>query len=269
LASKKATTGKKAAAKAGTQTVTKGAKKAPRKAPAKKQPPPDLRAPRAVGAPAFKASLLDLREALDKLTPPPEPGPQDLVVAMIHFTFADGVRCALGQEANRRLADGFVDRNEFRLTEAFEFEEMLRDLEIPDLFRRCLAVRDSVAQIYNDQNAVDLSLLREAKVTDRSQFFARVPAILPPVAKFLVDLVSFEEILLSDRSTLRVHQRMGLDPKSAAVNEFVGELKPLLQPFGHIPVDVPPADGGEGHQPPLCPACILSRLGPPGRRKGG
>lgn len=258
MATKKATTRKQAA------------KRATRKAPAKKPPPPDLRARRAPCPAAFKTTLQDLRAVLEKLPPPAEPHPQDLVLAMIHFTFADGVPCALGQEANRRLAAGFVDRNEFRLTEAFEIEEMLQDLEIPDLFRRCLAVRDSIAQIYNDRNTVDLSLLRDAKVTERNQFFARAPAIQPPVAKFLMDLVSFEEILLSDRSTLRVYQRMGLDPKFPAVNEFVGELKPLLQPFGHVPVEVlPPSEGSEGHQPPLCPACILTRLGPPGRRKGG
>jgi hypothetical protein len=247
LATKKATTRKKAARKA-------------RKA----APPPDPRAARAPGPAAFKATLQDLGAVLEKLPPPPEPHPQDLVEAMIHFTFADGGACALGQEANRRLAIGFVDRNEFRLTEAFEIEEMLGDLEIPDLFRRCLAVRDSVAEIYNDQNAVDLSLLREAKVTERNQFFGRVPAIQPAVVKFLVDLVSFEEILFSDRSTLRVHQRMGLDPKSTAVNEFVGEVKKLLHPYGHVPVEVPPTDGSL----PLCPACILTRLAPPGRRKG-
>jgi hypothetical protein len=256
LATKKATTRKQAS------------RKATRKTEATRPTPPDLRAPRAPGPAAFKATLEDLRPVLAALTPPAEPHPLDLVVAMIHFTFADGAPCALGQEANRRLAAGFVDRNEFRLTEAFEIEEMLRDLEIPDLFGRCLAVRDSVAQIYNDQNAVDLSLMREAKVTDRNQFFARVPAIQPPVARFLVDLVSFEEILFSDRSTLRVHQRMGLDPKSTPVNEFIGELKSLLQPFGHVPVDVPGAAEGSQDPPPLCPACILSRLAPPARKKG-
>lgn len=250
-------------------TRKQAAGKATRKPAAKPSPPPDLRAPRSPGPAAFQATLEDLQEVLERLATPAEPHPQDLVVAMIHFTFADGVPCTLGQEANRRLAAGFVDRNEFRLTEAFEIEEALQDLEIPDLFRRCLAVRDSVAQIYNDQNAIDLSLLREAKVTERSQFFARVPAIQPAVAKFLVDLVSFEEILFSDRSTLRVHQRMGLDPKSPAVNEFVGQLKSILGPFGHLPVEVPPAsEGGGGRQPPLCPACILTRLAPPRRQKG-
>jgi hypothetical protein len=265
LATKKATTRKKAPRQATKKAVKKAVKKARKQAP-----PADPREPRTPGAPAFQATLNDLRAALADLTPPVEPEAQDLVVAMIHFTFADGVSCALGQEAHHRLATSFVDRNEFRLTEAFEIEEMLRDLEIPGLFERCLAVRDSVAQIYNDRNAVDLAFLREATVTERNQFFARVPAITPPVAKFLVDLVSFEEILFSDRSTLRVQQRVGLDPKSAAVNEFVGELKPLVRPFGHVPLEIqPPTAGVPVAQPQLCPACILCRLGPPGRRKGG
>jgi hypothetical protein len=76
--------------------------------------------------------------------------------------FADGLPCGYGQEARRRIAEGFVDRNEFRVTEAFEVEDLLRDLPIPNLFDRCLAVRDSIAQIYNDQNGVNLGFLRDA-----------------------------------------------------------------------------------------------------------
>ncbi len=262
MVTKKATAGKPAAKKAAQKP---NAKQVP---PA---PPPDPREPRKPGSAAFKSTLQELREALAHVTPPPEPHPGDLVVAMIHFIFAEGLPCAVGQEAYRRLDTGFVDRNELRLTEAYEIEEMLGDLGIPDQFERSLAVRDSVAQIYNDQNEVDLTFLREAMVTERNQFFARVPAIKPRVAKFLGDLVSFEVILFSDRSTLRVQQRLGLDPKSLPVNEFVGELKPLLRAFGHLPLAVPqtttagsPAAGGS-----LCPACILTRLGPPGRRRSG
>jgi hypothetical protein len=252
LATKKATAGKTA-----------------RKAKAVK-PPPDLREPRKPAASAFRATLEELREALAHLTPPAEPHTGDLVLAMVHFTFADGLPCAVGQEAYRRLDTGFVDRNELRLSEAFEIEAMLQDLEIPNLFERSLAVRDSVAQIYNDQNAADLSVLREAMVTERNQFFARAPAIKPRVAKFLDDLVSFESILFSDRSTLRVQQRLGLDSKSLPVDEFIGDLKPLLRDFGHLPLAVPPASpGSPGVGPGLCPACIVTRLGPPSRRRSG
>ena len=268
MATKKATAGKTAG-----KTATKKAK-APK-------PPPDLREPRQPTAAAFKATLAELRSALAQVTAPAEPESGDLVVAMIHFTVAEGLPCAVAQEAYRRLDTGFVDRNELRLTEAFEIEAMLQDLGIPNLFERSLAVRDSVAQIYNDQNGVDLTFLREAMVTERNQFFARVPAIKPRVAKFLDDLVSFESILFSDRSTLRVQQRLGLDSKSLPVNEFIGDLKPLLRDFGHLPLAVPPlasagspgagslAAGSLAAGPLLCPACIVTRLGPRARKRSG
>ena len=48
------------------------------------------------------------------------------------------------------------------------------------MFERCLHVRESVAQIYNDQNGVQIDFLHEAGVGDRANFFQRVPALRPP-----------------------------------------------------------------------------------------
>ena len=95
---------------------------------------------------------------------PEEPQALDLVEAALHIAFAQGLPCGYGQEVRRRLAESFVDRNEFRVTEAYEVEEMLADLEIPDLFDRCLSVRDMVSQVYADQNGITLEFLREAGI---------------------------------------------------------------------------------------------------------
>jgi hypothetical protein len=205
--------------------------------------------------------------------PPPEPVatlPQlDLVEAMLHIYFADGLPCGFGQEARRRIQDGFVDRNEFRVTEAFEVEDMLRDLQIPDLFERCLAVRDSVAQIYNDQNGVSLAFLRDAGISDRSMFFQRVPAMQPHVASFLSNLLTIEELCFSDKSTLRAQQRLGLEPKDAAAGDFLNAVRALLKPYGHLPLSVGPhlASHKPNLQHALSPACILVRLAPAGKRR--
>src|SRR5690606_31854857 len=89
-----------------------------------------------------------LEEVVAKLEPPPEPKPGDLVDALIHAMIADGLPCGVGQEVLRRFAAEYVDRNEFRVTEAHEAEQVIADLPIPNLFERCLAVQQAVNQIY-------------------------------------------------------------------------------------------------------------------------
>ena len=193
----------------------------------------------------------------------------DFVDALLHLSFSHGLPCGYGQEVRRRIEEGFVDRNEFRVTEAFEVEELLRDLEIPDLFARCLAVRDSIAQVYNDQNGVHMTFLRDASISDRNMFFQRVPAILPHVQDFLTNLLTIEEICFSEKSTVRAQQRFGLDPKNAAAKKWVDELRALVKPYGHLPLSIGPH--GKGGKPStkhlLSPACLLARLAPPPKGK--
>jgi SAM-dependent methyltransferase len=181
--------------------------------------------------------------------------------------FADGLPCGYGQEARRRIADGFVDRNEFRVTEAFEVEDLLRDLPIPRLFDRCLAVRDSVAQIYNDQNGVNLGFLRDAGIGDRNTFFQRVPALQSHVVHFLTTLLNLEEVVFSDKATVRAQQRLGWE--GPAANKFVDEARALLKPYGCLPLDVGANLAGKKpnlkHE--LSPACLLLRLAPAGKRR--
>lgn len=188
----------------------------------------------------------------------------DYIDALLHIYFAQGMPCGYGQEVRRRIEESFVDRNEFRVTEAFEVEELLSDLEIPDLFDRCLAVRESIAQIYNDQNGVHLTFLRDAGISDRSNFFQRVPAVQHHVAVFLNTMLAVEELCFSDKSTARAQQRLGLDPKSSAVAKFVDELRACLKPYGHVPVSVGPhgSNGKPNLKHTLSPACILARLAP-------
>lgn len=205
--------------------------------------------------------------------PPPPPVlalPQlDLVEAMLHIYFADGLPCGYGQEARRRINESFVDRNEFRVTEAFEVEDMLRDLEIPNLFDRCLAVRDSVAQVYNDQNGVNLGFLREAGISDRNTFFQRVPALQPHVVTFLTNLLTIEDLCFSEKSTLRAQQRLGLDPKDPVANKFLDQLRARVKPYGRLPLEVGPdlASGKPNMKHPLSPACVLVRLAPSGKKR--
>lgn len=219
----------------------------------------------------LEATVKQLKAVLADLPPPAadaDPKPQlDLVDAVLHIYFADGLPCGYGQEARRRIAEGFVDRNEFRVTEAFEVEDLLRDLQIPKLFERCLAVRDSVAQIYNDQNGVNLAFLREAGISDRNTFFQRVPALQSHVVNFLSNLLTAEELCFSDKSTARAQQRFGLDPAVAA--KHLDELRALVKPYGYLPLDVGPHLPGRkvNLKHPLSPASLLVRLAPAGKRR--
>lgn len=221
-------------------------------------------------AASWKLVLVELERVLASVPKPAEPKKGDLVEAMLHIYFADGLPCGYGQEARRRIAESFVDRNEFRVTEAYEVEDLLRDLPIPNLFDRCLWVRESVAQTYNDQNGVNLDFLRELGIADRNNFFQRSPALRPHVATFLANLLTIEDLCFSDKSTLRSQQRLGMDPKDAVANEFVSTVRTLLQPYGHLPLEVGPHEGGGkpnlGHT--LSPACWLVRLLPSSKKRG-
>ncbi len=188
----------------------------------------------------------------------------DYIDALLHMYFSEGLPCGYGQEVRRRIGANFVDRNEFRVTEAFEVEEMLSDLEIPNLFDRCLAVRESIAQVYNDQNGVHLTFLRDATISDRNNFFQRVPAIRHHVQVFLTHMLAIEEMCFSEKSTARAQQRLALDPKSPAVAKFIDELRACLKPYGHVPVSIG-SEGSNGKpnlKHTLSPACILARLAP-------
>ncbi len=230
--------------------------------------------PRAHLAPTDKhlsETLEQVRAALDKLPKPAEARRGDLVQVLMHIVLCEGLPCGVGQEAVRRIEHGFVDRNEFRITEAFEVEDLLADLQIPDAFDRCKIVRDAVAQIYNDQNSVTLEFLREAGVGDRQNFFNRVPAIPAKIAKYLGHVMSFEEaIFAAEKPGPRILQRIGLE--GAAGEKFVLELRQLLAPFGYLPFKVgPDAPPREMHAKPhatpvLSAGCLVLRLAPGGRK---
>lgn len=240
-------------------------------APAQTPPAaPDPREPLPQNAASWKQVLAELKAVLADVPPPAEPQSQELVEAMLHLYFADGLSCGHGQEARRRIAENFVDRNEFRVTEAFEVEDLLRSIEIPNLFERCTWVRESVAQIYNDQNGVNLDFLRNLGVGDRATFFQRTPALRPHIVAFLTNMLLLEELCFSDKSTLRVQQKLGMDPKDQAANDFVAELRTLMQPYGRLPLEVgknlPSGKPNQTH--PLSPACILARLLPGAKKRG-
>ena len=227
--------------------------------------PPDPRQPIEVTPANCKKTLAEFEQVLAAIGVPEEPAQLDLVDAVMHIAFAEGLPCGYGQEVRRRIEAAFVDRNEFRVTEAYEVEEMLADLEIPDLFDRCFAVRETISQIYADQNGVKLDFLREAGISDRNMFFQRVPAMPMHVVGFLGHLLTIEEVCFSDKSTVRAQQRIGIDPKNAAANDFFANVRALLKPFGHLPLSVGSdlGDGKPNLENVLSPACLLIRLAPP------
>ncbi len=240
------------------KVAKKSAKKTASKTPAIKDPREPL-AP----SPANLRGLIDgLRTALERLEKPAEPRPGDLVQAYMHIVFAEGLPCGYGQEVLRRIDKEYVDRNEFRLTEAFEIAELIEDLDIPDALRRCLVVKNSIGEIYNDQNGVHMESLREAVVAERKSFFQRVPAIPPKGIAFINTVMNLEELATSPRSTQRAQLRLGLDPKSKAAETFVSEYREVLASFGHLPLLVGPdgVDGKPNLEAELCPTCQLSRL---------
>lgn len=243
--------------------ATKKTKK--KKAASKKKAaePVDPRAPIPVTAKSMESTLAAFEAVMSKLTPPEEPQPGDLIGGAVHVIFADGLPCGYGQEVLRRIETEFVDRNEYRVTEAYETEEVLADLEMPDTFERCRLAKEVVGQVYNDQNSVSLEFLREAPAAERKGFYMRVPSITPKLVSFLGQVSGYEEVIFSPRSTQRVQTRLGFDPKAAATDKFFARIRELVTPFGYLPMTVGPhgANGKPNTEHELCPMCLLARLG--------
>lgn len=245
-----------------------GSKAKSKKPKAAADGPPDLRSHLEPTAKNLEATLVELEAVVGKLTPPEVQQPTELVEAMVHQILTAGVPCGIGQAARARIAVDFVDRNEFRLTEAFELEELLGDLGIPEAFERCDRIIQAIRQIYNEQNSVTLEFLRDAQVGDRNTFLQRAVAIPTEASRFITHILSFEELLFSDRSTQRVQQRLNLDAKVPHVEAFLTRAAVMLKPFGCLPLDVaPPRNDRTPHLvPTLSPACLLVRLAPAGKR---
>lgn len=235
---------------------------------------PDPRKALPAGEASWSSALADLKAVMASLEVPAEPGHLDLFEAMLHIAFGEGLPCGIGQEAARRIRTSFVDRNEFRVTEAYEVEDLLRDLPIPNLFARCLWVRETVGHIYNDQNGLELGFLRDLGVGDRATFFQRLPSMPPSVVAWINNLLTIEELVFSDKSILRAQQRLGMEPKDGKAAKFVDEVRAMLKPFGHLPVTVGKDEARNkaglarpNQQHALCPACCLVRLGPPAKQR--
>ncbi len=233
--------------------------------------PVDPREPVPLSAKTLDEAVSAIEALVSGLTPPAEPIQGDFVDAFLHLELSAGLPCGVGQEALRRIREEYVDRNEFRITEAFEVELLLDGLGIPDAFDRARTVQQSINQIYADQNKVSLDFLREAAISERKNFFQRVPAITTEASRRLTDVLSWDEIVFSPRSTQRVQQRVGLEGKPAE-EAALTRLRAVLAPFGHIPLIVAPepAEGagprGPVTDPALCPLCLLLRLAPAGKK---
>lgn len=237
----------------------RSAGKATSKAGAKASPaaPVDPRASVQPTAALLEQTLAELTAILAELPVPAEPQPGDLVNAAMHRVLGEGLTCSMAEVAVQRLDAEFVDRNELRVTEAFETEEMLEPLAIPELFDRCQTLQLMVGQIYNDQNRIDLSALRTLTITERKGMFQRLPAMPPGVIAYLNQILTFEDVVFAPRSAARSQARLGLE--GAAAEEFVAKARELFQPFGHFPLAVG-APGTDPAKRPLCPTCLLARI---------
>jgi hypothetical protein len=61
-----------------------------------------------------------------------------------------------------------------------------------------------------------------------------------------------------------------MDPKDATAQKFISELREMLKPYGHLPLDVGKngAHGKPNLDHVLCPACIMVRLLPGAKKRG-
>jgi len=154
--------------------------------------------------------------------------PDTVVETGIFTIFAlGGTASRTALEAVKRLRDTFPDWNEFRVSDTFEFVEVLEDLNIGDLYDRCEQALEFVREVYKDQNAVDLEFLREREPAERLQLLNRYPALGAGLALHLALALQDFSGVLFDYSWARVAHRVGLIPRSGSPKTNVKALAKL------------------------------------------
>jgi hypothetical protein len=156
----------------------------------------------------------------------PEPG---VVDHALYVVLAKDQNPKKAAEAVQRLHSEFVDWNEVRLCEAFEFADLFADLlPGPDLFARCERLKELINQIYQDQNKISLEFLREASPEERAKYLATLPALRPEEVFYVqVALTGFDQVVFHYGSA-RVVQRLGVVKRTGSPTQMVAQLEKLL-----------------------------------------
>jgi len=193
--------------------------------------------------------------------PPARKAPKTVVEVGIFAIFAIGGNpSGACMEAVRRLLETFPDWNEFRISDAIEFHELLEDLGLKDLYDRCERVLDFINDVYQDQNQVDLEFLRDLPPEDRLQILDRYTSLGPPLAHFLaLSLQGFEGVLFH-YSLARVAQRVGLVERTGSPKVLVASLEKALQGEDAVSAQINMLELGEEvchSKNPSCRNCYL------------
>ncbi len=222
--------------------------------------------PRSYGTKPKKVTAAKLVAVLNQYMgkvprPPQKKSPKTVVETGIFAILAIGGNAA-GEcmDAVHRLLEAFPDWNEFRISDAIEFYELLAETKIDNLYDRCQRILDFVNDVYQDQNAVDLEFLRDLEPQDRLQILDRYPSLGPPLAYFIALSLQNYEGVLFNYSWARVAQRVGLVPRSGSPKVLTASLEKALKGLDSVSAQINMLELGEEvchSKNPLCRSCYL------------
>ncbi|MAE78119.1 MAG: hypothetical protein CMJ85_14750 [Planctomycetes bacterium] len=217
--------------------------------------------PRSYGARPKQAKagvlLETLTKNMGKALPLPSRAALPTVVEMgIFCIFATGGNSArVSFDAMVRLRKSFSEWNEFRVSEAYEFLEVLEDINVIEPYDHCEKVLEFVNEIYQDQNAVDLEFLRDLDAVDRLIALNRYRSLGPALSHYMaLGLQGFDGILFH-YSWSRVVQRVGIVPRAGSPKALVASLAEVFGALDTLALQINLIDLGEEICLPKNPQC--------------
>lgn len=182
--------------------------------------------------------------------------PKTVVELGVFCIFALGGNSArVSLESTKRLVTSFPEWNEFRVSEAYEFLEVLEGLKVVEPYDRCEQVLEFINEVYQDQNAVDLEFLRDMSPEDRLVALNRYRSLGPALSHYIaLGLQGFRGILFH-YSWARVVQRVGIVPRSGSPKALVASNSKVFEGLDTVTLQINLIDLGEEICQPKNPQC--------------
>lgn len=217
--------------------------------------------PRSYGNKPKKPSAKDIVDLLSKhmgKAPPltEKQMPATVVELGIFCIFALGGNSARASlDATNRLTKRFPVWNEFRVSEAYEFLEVLEGVNLVEVYDHCEQVLEFVNEIYKDQNEVDLEFLKEMSPEDRLVALNRYRSLGPALSHYMALALQGFEGVLFHYSWSRAIQRVGIVERTGSPKKLSAAIEKSFKGLDTVSLQVDLIDLGEEVCLPKAPNC--------------
>lgn len=158
-------------------------------------------------------------------------------------------------DSTNRLTKRFPVWNEFRVSEAYEFLEVLDGIKLAEAYDHCEQVLEFVNEVYKDQNEVDLEFLKEMSAEDRLVALNRYRSLGPALSHYIALALQGFEGVLFHYSWARPIQRVGIVERSGSPKKLSASIAKNFKGQDLVSMQVDLIDLGEDICLPKAPNC--------------